>query len=417
MPTTTRPISTLDYTIHSVPLDATAAPAGSLNGRLTAKAFNDCLGCLSPSAIGKFFTHAYADCRMFFRSFISMGSGTTGQMIEARVNEVTQFLTLVENCGDDRNSVRNRFQRLSPQVRDLFYYVDQNYVNEFAANLQMMQEYREEMIRECQRIVSFQRQLTMVNTFYQAFSGQTPSATTTTATSTLPGGGTGPRLRGSLRPEHRPEPDPIARLFPGLLSSSGFDWRAIFGAGFPLFGGERPAVREEPVVGGEESPVSAHRGTGTTTFNLNVPGTVAYVQTAIPVAVQQKADQINALKPQFSALRNPPAVPSIYNDIIAAEDFMAMPVFDASHPAVQSALGGGVSTSINNRDIRHLLDKDSLEAHFRAHPHSYSPAKCPTCRHPEHGGMRRENLRIDTALQDEILQFMRNAIAAGGTTT
>jgi hypothetical protein len=393
MSTTTRPISTLDYTIHTVPLGTRPAPSGSLNGRLTAKAANDCLGCLSPSSIGKFFSHIYADCSMFFRAFTSMGRGTTQYEIDARINEITQFMTVIDNCGDRRNSVSARFQRLSPQVRDLFHRVNQNYVNEFARNPQVSQEYREEMLRECERAISFQRQLALVNTFYQIFSGRSAAVTTIQ--------GVGDRERPRVPPIRR-EPNPEPDL-PGI---PGFRWQdffaGVFGGGGGRIGGREP-------VGRPERPAA-------TTYNVNVPGTVAYVQNRIPADVQQKADEINRLKPLFEALRPTPDVPLAYNDPINFE-MMSVPVFDASHPAIQTALEGGVSTSIENRDIRHLLDKDTMEAHIAAHPHSWAPAKCPTCRHPEHGGVRPENLRIDTALQDQILAFLRNAVPAGATST
>ena len=94
---TTRLISTSDYAIRNVPLEISPAPSGRLNGRITAKAANDCLGCLSPSSIGKFFAHIYSDCRMFIYSFMSMGRGTTPFEIGARINEMTQFMTVIDS--------------------------------------------------------------------------------------------------------------------------------------------------------------------------------------------------------------------------------------------------------------------------------------------------------------------------------
>jgi hypothetical protein len=158
--------------------------------------------------------------------------------------------------------------------------------------------------------------------------------------------------------------------------------------------------------------------TGATT--CEIPGTVLYVQNAIPFDIQQKANEINRLKAQFATLATPPAVPAVYNDIITFDDFMSVPVFDVSHPAVQNAIRdaatGGATTALNNRTLRHLFDKDALEAHI-ATGRSWAPAKCPACRHPADGGIRREHLRIDTALQDEILGFLRTAVGAGGSTS
>lgn len=225
----------------------------------------------------------------------------------------------------------------------------------------------------------------------------------------MPGGdGERPRPRGPL-PEREPGPQPVRFPWQDLPAGiPGFRWQDFFGGVFGGRGGPIGGGRE-PVVGGPERPAA-------TTYNLNVPGAVAYVQNNIPADVQQKAAEINRLKPLFDALAGAPAVPLIFNDPVNME-IMAIPVFDASHPAIQAALQGGVSSSIDNRDVRHLLDKETMEAHIAAHPHSYAPAKCPTCRHPEHGGIRRENLMIDTALQDQILAFLSGAVPAGATST
>lgn len=384
-------VTALDYTLRvnnmrleSSNLTATQNTVSTLNGRLVVNAGNDCFDYLTslPKTIGKFFTDLYADCHMFFRAYSSMGGGTSSRTIDRRINEITQFMTAIETCGTQGNAVRDRFQRLSPQVRDLFFYVDLNYINEFVRN--PSQEAADEMIRECDQIIIFQRQLTAVNAFYRIFGGgggQTPVTTL---------GGT---TTGVTRPRY-PREEPI---------TDSFDWYDWIGRVF--YGDFRPSPP------GVTIPYRRDREPGTTThaFNLNIPGTVAYDQNAIHVTVQQKADEIIRLRGQFAALSSPPAVPAIYNDIILGDDFMAIPVFDASHPAIQNALSAGATTAINNRDFRHLFDKDALEGHIRA-GNSWAPAKCPTCRHPADGGIRRQYLRIDTDLQDEILLFLRTAV-------
>jgi hypothetical protein len=154
--------------------------------------------------------------------------------------------------------------------------------------------------------------------------------------------------------------------------------------------------------------------------DLNIPNTVAYVRGAIPLANQQKADEIVALKVRFDALAVAPAIPAVFGDNILS-DIMSIPVFDASHPGVQAGLpalraavagaAGAVSTLSNYRTMQHMMDRDNLEACIDA-GHSWAPAKCPICRHPEHGGIRREYLRIDTGVQDDILRFLRAATGA-----
>jgi hypothetical protein len=358
--------------LESSKLTVPQMTASSLNGRLVVNAGNSCCLTSIPKMINRFFTHRHADVCMFFRSYNSMSGGTTLRDINRRINEITQLVTVIETCGDNRGAVRARFQRLSPQIRDLFFYVDQNYMDEFVRDPSKAQEMAQEMIRECDQVIHFQRQLTAVNAFYRLFGGGTTDGVTT-------------------RRQHRQEP------------TSDFRWDDWWARIFP------DAFHPRRVD--DRSPA-----TTTYAFNfLNVPGTVPYIQNAIPADVQRKADEINSLKGQFIELRNPPPVPDIYNDIIMGEDFMALPIFDASHPAVQNALSAASAlapsaiSAVFNRDLRHLFDKDALEAHIRTGT-SWAPAKCPTCRHPTDGGIRREFLRIDTALQDEILQFLRTAL-------
>ncbi len=374
MSTQSRAVSPLDYTLPIPPSETSAPSRIDWNGRLVVKAGNGCSDWLSkiPNTIRGFFIHAYYDARMYFRAFTSMGKETTPSGIDRRINEVTQFLTVIENNTNsavtswDFNGVKNRYQRLSPQVRDLFFIVDQNYINHFSVDqtIGSPQAMREEMIRECNRVVSFQRQLTAVNTFYRLFTGKV--------------------------------------VIPPV------------------------SIPETPPLSDDGMVVDVTTTTTTTThpLNLNVPGTVPYVQNAIPADVQGKADEINRLSVQFAALRSPPVVPTIFNNVIMSEDFMAIPVFDASHPQVQERLraanASGATTAVRDaleeRTIRHPYDKDALEAQIRAGT-TWAPAKCYICRHPADGGIRRQYLRIDTGLQDQILQFLRNAVATGASTT
>ncbi len=139
-----------------------------------------------------------------------------------------------------------------------------------------------------------------------------------------------------------------------------------------------------------------------------IPGTFKYEGHNIPAEVQEKADEINRLKAQFALLTHPPRIPDLYKDPVMLE-CMSFPVFDSSHPAVQNALNNGTSTTLNDRNLRHLMDKQSMESLFSG-PGWVAP-RCPNCRHPEVGRINRDDLFIDTGMQDEILQFLRNAVA------
>ncbi|MBS0604409.1 MAG: hypothetical protein JSS60_05145 [Verrucomicrobia bacterium] len=379
--------------------------------RLSVNAAEDCMRCipLIPKAIGNFFAHRYADVNMFFKAWSSMGGTTTSQVINRRVNDVFQLRTTLQNCGNNRQQVLDRFNRLDSQTRTLFFYTDTNYLNQFRTetNPARIQEIREEIFRECDQVISFQRTMTSVNAFFRMFSGIVNQAPATTH-------GRGPRGPVTVGDE-----DDVP------LPDGGFDWGDWLGRIIP--GGDR-------IGGGHRHddeiplPVTVPRGGATTVrgFDVAIPDTVAYVQNAVPAQVQQKADEITRLKAQYDLLPTPPPAPAYFTDPVMME-IMTIPVFDASHPVVQTglpalraAIDGGATNATtllnDHRNVRHIMEKDSLEAHI-ASGRSFAPAKCPQCRHPADGGIRREFLRIDTGLQDEILQFLRRAVPGGTTTT
>lgn len=449
-----------------------------LSSRVNARAANSCWETFVsiPKKIGNFFAHRFADIRMFFSGF--QNKGVSSQVVDQRFNEVNLLIQTINTCGADRTLVRDQFQRLSNGTRDLFYYFDGKYVNQFVSDPSRTEEIKAEMLRECNQVIFIQK----------LFSGR--MFTPNTPITVIPGTVAYDRL--AIPADVRQKADEINRLkiqFGTLgirvprvyadLTTLEFMSIPVFDSSHPavqtaMSDGDTVSVRDQglrhlldantfdvafatytnptnppicnypncthplqqgkllidtalqdeilgvlrnAVAGFGVTTTSTTTTTTTTTIGgfIEAPGTVRYVQNAIPADVQTKANEINRLKPIFEALRPTPAVPLIYNDPIGME-ILAIPVFDASHPAVQNALRNGESTRINNRDLRHILEKDSLEAHIAA-GHSWAPAKCHICRHPDHGGIRRENLRIDTALQDEILQFLRTAILAGGGTT
>ncbi len=363
----------------------------------------DCLNCIKaiPKAIVNFFAHRYADFRMFIRAFVSMGGGTTNVDIDHRIQLISQLRDQILISGNNRRNlqaVHDRFTRLDATVQNLFFYVDPNYTRRFAYSQgRETPEIRYEIIRECDQAVSYQRTLRAVNTFYSIFTGNFFG----------PFGDTEDEI-------------PMSR--PGAPTSVGGGWTTQPGT----------------TLGG---------------VDLNIPGTVQYIQqdppaqfrqrvfnptatqaqnrldqltvhltNQLPAAVRAKANQINALKVQFDNLANPPNIPGHFECSITRE-IMTVPVFDASHPAVQNALRaanapGGTSIALNNRDLRHAIDFVSMEEHLIARNLAGDRRVCAVCRHPQERtrNIERQNLRIDTDLQDQILAFLTNAIN-GSTST
>jgi hypothetical protein len=346
-------------TCFNSPRYSHATPNGhGIAARLSVHAASDCSKYLMsiPKAIGTFFIHRYADVRMFLRAFSSFRSTTAA--IDTRIHEICQFRTALENCRDNRQEASTHFNSLCLETRNLFFYVNSNYLNQFHTETDpaKIETIRQEIYRECQQVISFQNILLAVSSFFRFFSSSTQRSSSYVVPSVRPAPGPTPA---------RPTPARPARPIPSNLV-------------------------------------------------LNIPNTVPYVQNAIPADVQQKADEIVRLREQFEELPSPPNIPLFHEDFIMT-GIIALPIFDASHPFLQDHLptlrAAGVDAAIlrDNRNRRHYLDKDSFETYF-ATGTSGSPKKCPTCRHPTDGGINRAFLRIDTQLQDEILGFLRGAL-------
>ncbi len=341
---------------HSFPLGHNVVASGN-DQRLGAQASPDYYKFFMsiPRTIGTFFAHRYADCRMFVRAFSSMVGSASQRDIDRRINKIYQFRTALATDGADREAISNRFSRFSSEIQGLFFYVDDKYLREFRVETDpaKIETIRTEILRECDRAICLQRTLTAVNVFMRAYSGRSSSSSSYTYSR---GRGTGSQTTN-------------------------------------------------------EAPVSNNRDATVGGIDVNVPLSVAYDKDAIPPTIQQKANEITRLKGIYDGLANPTPIPDIFSDFM---DIMPLPVFDASHPSIQSNLAALRATNAAaqvhnaNRGLRHTMDKESLEAHMNSGT-SWAPAKCPTCRHPEHGGIRRENLRIDTGLQDDLLQFLRTA--------
>lgn len=346
-----------------------------------------------PKIVGEFLAHRYADTRMFIRAFSSIFGSTTRSEIERRIYEIHQFRAYVEDYQNTGQRVNRQFERLSPQAQSLFFYTNTDYMTQLrhANDTIITLPIRSEIMRECDRIISFQRMLIIVNTFYRAFTRSGGSSHSGAVSSAF--GAT----------------EAVSSASGATEEGFGFGslWHRIFG-----FGG-MPVPRE----GGEEAVSTGTVPAATLPgVDLNIPNTVPYVRNSIPADVQRKANEIDGLRARFAGVR-----PNAFEDIAMA-DFISIPVFDASHPMVQTGLAGlraalttpgaDIRAALSNhRNGRHLVDKDSLEAHIAAGS-SWAPAKCMLCRHPEHGGIRREALRIDTGLQDEILEFLRANVPA-----
>lgn len=170
-----------------------------------------------------------------------------------------------------------------------------------------------------------------------------------------------------------------------------------------------PSWRNEPARSAASTASTTRASTPTSTTAPTrtaptLPGTVPYRAASIPPEILAKQTEITNLRTRFDALPNPPLVPVAFACPVSLE-IMTLPVFAISHPLIQQALsapaGADRDQRIANRDLRHVLDVESMDALLG--PSASRRPPCPSCRHP----MASNDVVIDTELQDQILAFLR----------
>jgi len=189
----------------------------------------------------------------------------------------------------------------------------------------------------------------------------------------------------TLRLNHNPIDQIDARAFAGMPSLTTLTPtpEQIAAVGPQAFTGG-PAPRELP-----RRPLAA------------IEGAIPYVRAAIPGEVLKTAASIARLSAQYNLLRPRPEVPNGFECIVSA-NFMSLPVFDATHagdPERRVTWHHIDASSANG--ILGPTDTGVLNGEYGI----IDPA-CPSCRHP----MQRENLRIDTQLQNAILAYLRTTV-------
>jgi hypothetical protein len=312
-----------------------------------------------PKAIGEFFVHRYADLRMGIRACSSMSS-LTSEVCAERVRQVTRLKEAVESSGGFKTAASAIFNRTDPAVKNLFFYVDSRYLQEFVreTDLEKEESIRQEIFRECDRVVCLQNTLCKVTSFFRYWCSWMFGAENNTENSP----------RAEERPQGR---EPV------------FMTRAPSGVPVRAPSGRTGAPAPSPVAIAGSRPA------------------VPYVKNHIPADVRMRADQIRRLAPLYESMRPCPAPIPDHFECLVSTGIMQIPIFDATH-----------ALNMGNRANRHLIDYTTYEQMLvssRSEP--WPPPCCPQCRHPGgRRGMSPEHMRIDVALQTEILAFLETHV-------
>lgn len=372
-------------------------------------------------AIDTFLWNRLTDCQLFLRAFVSMGYGTPDD-IQHSIEVLTKLQTRLRS-----NEHIMGFSTLDRRADALilksseFNFTPEQYIYDD----QILRNLRQEYIRECSVAISFQRTLSVVNTFYNRIGLNTSLPPVTTA-------------------DHSEEgPDWTTRMINDIV-----DW-------------VDQLVEED---NGRHIPMGT---VGTRNNSRILAGTVRYNFHKIPWSIVEKAHEIRILKDQFERLKTlvdklnhrntrvsedevfqaefpEESVRGYFKALVEklngktdkeeAEFFtvsdldmdymgqiMMIPVFDATHPGIQDQFTSPAVASVPptitpapNRDLRHAIDWKTFERQFRS---EIRGLRCSICRHPTQHDFERKNMLIDTALQNDILNFLRDRLSLPASTT
>ncbi len=342
----------------------------------------------SSFALGRMFSNIKADVRMFWRAYVSMGHGTTPQDIRNRIGalEVFEEEVVQARTSELQQAILGRYRLLDRDVKKLLVRVDEQFVRSFSAegNRALFEERKNLILRECNLACNFQRKLTIVNTYYRVFKRL----------------GSRPRVPAPI-PVSSPSSRSVLPSIPGTIP---YPQNAI------------PAdlmanlVRENDLRWNPDNTLPR---------NPAIPPICQFFRDQLPREILNNAEEIARLKAAASQDVLDNAL-QLFNCPVTG-DLMEIPVFVASHPAVQASINKPVLTDADFI-ARHHLDFNAMEAHLLVKQTRHGTrAVCAVCRHPQDQGrsINREHLVVDTTLQTRILNYLRNptaaAAAAGGS--
>lgn len=288
-------------------------------------------GCFSslssiPRSILNFFSHSYADIRMFIRALNSMRNGTTSEMIVERIERIREYRIALLNCRGDQTRLQRYADafHLDP-IKDLFFYADSESVRGLSRmnDFSQIQQTRKEIIREFDTAISFQHTAVAVYTFFW-----------------------------------------------GRMASS--------------------------------------------TSYFGIPGTYPYAYTPhrLLSTIYRRAHEITRLREVFAARNIQVQIPDRFKCSFSGK-ILSFPLFDPMHPEIQRALQQRNETAIGDRNVRHYMEAEDFENHMTqlTPPTDRVTGHCPRCQQQgSNQDVTRAPLLIDTALQYEILEFLREAV-------
>jgi hypothetical protein len=403
-----------------------------------------CLACLQsiPQRISLFFSHRYADVRMFFRVFPLMSKVTDLALINRRIGQLQNFSALLSNSQGDPGQIMQRFTDLA-DVQSLLFYADRNYVQTLtsAQNPENAETIRQEIIRECQRAIFYQKTMAIMSVFVNALYHFVMGTPTSQVQGTQTNNPTPKTTQNISAPNITPRvPDPRWDWVDQLTAGQPISFEAGrigFSRVMPIQ--QMPAMRRNHVVNGARIDIPGtfqcptvidrvlnnyfqieYRNrigiTGThQPPNRALPEIFRFIKSQLPLPVLQNAREIARLKANYTP--NPHFPDDEFQDPATLE-IMEIPVIDASHRSIQDLFNNPNNPSLTQANS-HPVDLETMFEMRLMNAQRGNRVSCATCRHPE-----TENRSIDIGhilvnyeLQTQILNFLRARVGTRNTNT
>lgn len=349
------------------------------------------------SEIGVFFTHLCIDVKMLWQAVACLARGVTQEEVDLRQQRLSQFLSLIQQTDPNgiippaqQGQIRRVFDRLPEDVHFLLH-IDRDYIQRFlaASNVEEMAQMREEIIRQSELALSYHERLGILNAMIYRL--RNPSEHESVAETSVT------------------NPTPMPR----------WDWRDLMRR---LMGRRGETSPDDEVAQARSVLSSITAPDDAPVINLNILGTAPY---HVPLSPQVLTNQQEIIR-----------LKTLYDDMIDAgetisasravgaecqclimREFMEIPIFDASHPQVQTDISRTDLSPIDRFTHRHHVDKSSYEHMVGANRTAGNPNRCPQCRHPDGAPGRAGNrniihdhLRIDVELQRHIIAELKKAV-------
>lgn len=327
---------------------------------------------LFADAVVKFFNQRNADFQLFKRAFVSMGNGATPEDIQQNRDALIRLRDcLLQFTWSHINDASVASEPRTDVLLNYHFRVEILLPDNRGVRQETDFDFSQEIIRECNVALFFQDTLSVVNIFYNMF-------------------GINSHWLNQLFENNGLTPNGTVRYDLGRI---------------PLSVNEKSKKIE--ILTKQFDQLQEHVDNLRKCKESESAEAKDLKAVLREFVVQMGCNEAEVLDAKFFD------VSELHKDFML--QIMTIPVFDVAHPEIQdqfTLLSEAFSIASDDRMKRHVMDWQTFETQFRGEMASALGVRCSNCRH----SMKRENMLIDTDLQDDILNFLMRKLPNASTT-